>query len=150
MFLHFQFHLLSFLLSRLFLRFYEAWNGCHTLTRFLADGEWLTIQKVKPVLDDATKEILAQKEEVTKLKAIASQHPFYKYNGVWSRELQNLVSYTPGDDDPNHNLGQFFIDTVSVKGVLYRAVRLAWWPIRIQELDVGFVYDDRGSRQVLG
>ncbi|KAJ9214391.1 hypothetical protein DTO166G4_4015 [Paecilomyces variotii] len=47
--------------------------------------------QLKPVLDDATKEILAQKEEVTKLKAIASQHPFYKYNGVWSRELQNLV-----------------------------------------------------------
>lgn len=92
----------------------KGWNECHTLTRFTADGEWLTIQKVKPVLDDATKEILAQKEEVTKLKAIASQHPFYKYNGVWSRELQNLVSYIPSDDDPIHDCGRLLIDTVSV------------------------------------
>lgn len=45
-----------------------------------------------PVLEDATKVILAQKEEVSRLKAVASQHPFYKYNGVWTRELQNLVS----------------------------------------------------------
>ncbi|KAL2008292.1 hypothetical protein VTN00DRAFT_8274 [Thermoascus crustaceus] len=47
--------------------------------------------KLAPVLEDATKVILAQKEEVTRLKAVASQHPFYKYNGVWTRELQNLV-----------------------------------------------------------
>ncbi|CAG7963977.1 unnamed protein product [Penicillium nalgiovense] len=48
--------------------------------------------QLKPVLDDVTKEILAQKEEVTRLKAVADQHPFYKYNGLWSRELQNLVA----------------------------------------------------------
>lgn len=47
--------------------------------------------KLTPILEDATKEILAQKEEVARLKAVASQHPFYKYNGVWTRELQNLV-----------------------------------------------------------
>lgn len=47
---------------------------------------------MKPVLDDATREILNQKEEVARLKAVADKHPFYKYNGVWSRELQNLVS----------------------------------------------------------
>lgn len=46
---------------------------------------------MKPVLDDVTKEILAQKEEVARLKAVADQHPFYKYNGLWTRELQNLV-----------------------------------------------------------
>ncbi|KAJ5594751.1 uncharacterized protein N7459_000959 [Penicillium hispanicum] len=50
------------------------------------------LQTVKPVLDDAAVEILAQKEEVARLKAVADQHPFYKYNGVWSRELQNLVA----------------------------------------------------------
>ena len=36
-------------------------------------------------------EILAQKQEVARLKVVADQHPFYKYNGVWTRELQNLV-----------------------------------------------------------
>jgi hypothetical protein len=50
------------------------------------------VETVQPVLDDATKEILAQKEEITRLKAVADRHPFYKYNGVWSRDLQNLVS----------------------------------------------------------
>lgn len=45
-----------------------------------------------PVLADATKEIVAQKEDVAKLMSIASKHPFYKYNHIWTRELQNLVS----------------------------------------------------------
>ncbi|KAL3464374.1 Translin [Aspergillus heterothallicus] len=49
-------------------------------------------EQLRPVLDDATKEILAQKEEVSRLKSVADKHPFYKYNGLWSRELQNLVS----------------------------------------------------------
>ncbi|KAL2860572.1 Translin [Aspergillus pseudodeflectus] len=49
-------------------------------------------EQLKPVLEDATKEILAQKEEVFRLKGVADKHPFYKYNGLWSRELQNLVS----------------------------------------------------------
>ncbi|KAL2850765.1 Translin [Aspergillus pseudoustus] len=49
-------------------------------------------EHLKSVLEDATKEILAQKEEVSRLKSVADKHPFYKYNGLWSRELQNLVS----------------------------------------------------------
>jgi predicted translin family RNA/ssDNA-binding protein len=54
---------------------------------------WLTHSKtVKPVLDDAAAEINAQKQEVLRLKAVADQHPFYKYNGLWTRELQNLVA----------------------------------------------------------
>lgn len=47
---------------------------------------------VKPVLDDATQRIIELKEEFSRLVEVASKHPFYKYNGVWSRELQNLVS----------------------------------------------------------
>lgn len=46
---------------------------------------------MKPILDAATVEIIAQKEEVARLKSVADQHPFYKYNGLWTRELQNLV-----------------------------------------------------------
>ncbi|KAL2359353.1 hypothetical protein RJZ56_007801 [Blastomyces dermatitidis] len=48
-------------------------------------------KRVTPVLDEAAKEIRAQKEDVTRLVSVASQHPFYKYNHIWSRELQNLV-----------------------------------------------------------
>ena len=51
----------------------------------------LTLIIVKPVLDDVTTEILAQKQEVARLKTVADKHPFYKYNGLWTRELQNLV-----------------------------------------------------------
>ncbi|KAJ5643821.1 uncharacterized protein N7484_006328 [Penicillium longicatenatum] len=47
---------------------------------------------IKSVLDDATVAIIAQKQDVARLKAVADKHPFYKYNNVWSRELQNLVS----------------------------------------------------------
>lgn len=46
---------------------------------------------VTPILDEASKEILTQKEEVSRLASVASKHPFYKYNSLWSRELQNLV-----------------------------------------------------------
>lgn len=49
-------------------------------------------EQLPPVLNDTIQEILAQKQEVTRLKAVADQHPFYKYNGVWTRELQNLVT----------------------------------------------------------
>lgn len=52
---------------------------------------YILTNPVKPVLEDATREILAQKQEVQALKAVADKHPFYKYNGVWTRELQNLV-----------------------------------------------------------
>jgi hypothetical protein len=52
------------------------------------------MEPVKPVLDETTKEILVQKEQVARLKALADKQPFYKYNGVWTRELQNLVCYT--------------------------------------------------------
>jgi hypothetical protein len=50
---------------------------------------------VKPVLEDATTEIIAQRDEVLRLKSVADKHPFYKYNGVWTRELQNLVRPSP-------------------------------------------------------
>ncbi|OKL62366.1 hypothetical protein UA08_02270 [Talaromyces atroroseus] len=48
---------------------------------------------LKSVLDDAANQILAQKEDISRLAQLANKHPFYKYNGVWSRELQNLVYY---------------------------------------------------------
>ncbi|THC88799.1 hypothetical protein EYZ11_011756 [Aspergillus tanneri] len=45
-----------------------------------------------PILEEATQEIIAQRDEIARLKAVADNHPFYKYNGLWTRELQNLVS----------------------------------------------------------
>ncbi|GBF67072.1 translin [Trichophyton mentagrophytes] len=61
--------------------------------------------QINPILDDATREISAQREDIAKLMTVASKHPFYKYNQLWSKELQNLVltsvsfmvHYTPAD-----------------------------------------------------
>ncbi|EEQ30198.1 translin [Microsporum canis CBS 113480] len=47
--------------------------------------------RITPILDDATREISAQREDIVKLVTVASKHPFYKYNHLWTRELQNLV-----------------------------------------------------------
>ncbi|EZF34819.1 hypothetical protein H109_06272 [Trichophyton interdigitale MR816] len=47
--------------------------------------------QINPILDDATREISAQREDIAKLMTVASKHPFYKYNQLWSKELQNLV-----------------------------------------------------------
>ncbi|KAJ5601703.1 hypothetical protein N7510_011237 [Penicillium lagena] len=58
----------------------------------LARAHSTPADQLKPVLDNVTTEILAQKQEVARLNAVANKHPFYKYNGVWSRELQNLVT----------------------------------------------------------
>ncbi|KAK2741853.1 hypothetical protein FQN55_008140 [Onygenales sp. PD_40] len=48
-------------------------------------------KRVTPILTEAAGEIRAQKEDVARLVSVASHHPFYKYNHIWSRELQNLV-----------------------------------------------------------
>ncbi|KAJ5439723.1 uncharacterized protein N7458_010721 [Penicillium daleae] len=61
------------------------------LRRLFSQGHTLPLL-ISPVLDDAAVEILAQKQEVLRLKAVADQHPFYKYNALWTRELQNLVT----------------------------------------------------------
>lgn len=74
---------------------------------------------MKPVLDDATREILNQKEEVARLKAVADKHPFYKFNGVWSRELQNLVSFRLSEVSPEND--------ADLKGLRYRTMRLSGW-----------------------
>jgi hypothetical protein len=67
---------------------------------------------VSLILEAAAEEIRTQKEDVSRLAAVASRHPFYKYNGVWSRELQNLVGSPPacllvlryaGEEDYEHS-----------------------------------------------
>ncbi|KAJ5290106.1 uncharacterized protein N7443_010359 [Penicillium atrosanguineum] len=67
-------------------------SGSGTSKEYLDHGLANPVKTVKPVLDDAAAEINAQKQEVLRLKAVADQHPFYKYNGLWTRELQNLIA----------------------------------------------------------
>lgn len=72
---------------------------------------------MKSVLDDAATQILAQKEDVSRLAEIANKHPFYKYNGVWSRELQNLVR-------PCYSLG---ILVILISGMKVYYIELCAW-----------------------
>ena len=74
-----------------------------------------TDDTVPPVLNDTVQEILAQKQEVARLKAVADQHPFYKYNGVWTRELQNLVLSSL----------MLVLDNADADVVVYRSLRLS-------------------------
>ncbi|KMU92121.1 translin [Coccidioides immitis H538.4] len=48
-------------------------------------------RRVKPVLDETSNAIKEQKKDVTRLVSVAAKHPFYKFNHIWTRELQNLV-----------------------------------------------------------
>lgn len=44
------------------------------------------------VLQPAVRAIEEQKNSVVALNAAASKYPFYKYNGMWQRDIQNLIS----------------------------------------------------------
>lgn len=43
------------------------------------------------VVNPASASISAQNETIRQLSEAASQHPFYKYNGMWSRTMQELI-----------------------------------------------------------
>ncbi|MCJ1246173.1 hypothetical protein MMC30_003378 [Trapelia coarctata] len=41
-------------------------------------------------VNGAEKSILPQVETIEKLAQVASRHPYYKYNSIWTRDVQNL------------------------------------------------------------
>lgn len=62
-----------------------------TTQAVLSRAHYTPPDQLTSVIEDASKEISAQREDVARLVSVASKHPFYKYNHTWSRELQNLV-----------------------------------------------------------
>jgi len=48
---------------------------------------------VQPVLHEAEQAIEAQKANISRLSEVSSKHPYYKYNGTWTRDFQNLVRH---------------------------------------------------------
>ena len=46
---------------------------------------------VQGVLSEAEKSILGQIETISKLAEVASKYPYYKYNSIWTRDVQNSV-----------------------------------------------------------
>jgi len=52
---------------------------------------WSNFQAVKPVLESAENSLKDEIETVGNLAAVASNFPYYKYNGMWTREIQNVI-----------------------------------------------------------
>lgn len=46
---------------------------------------------VQDTLTEAWKSIAEQAETILKLNVLASDYPYYKYNGLWTRDIQNTV-----------------------------------------------------------
>lgn len=51
-----------------------------------------TSQLADTVLKPAAEAVAAQTQTVRGLAEAASQYPFYKWNGIWQRDVQNLIS----------------------------------------------------------
>ncbi|KAK2625651.1 hypothetical protein QTJ16_004963 [Diplocarpon rosae] len=46
---------------------------------------------LKPVLDAAENSIKEEVDSISKLATVTSNSPYYKYNGLWTRDVQNVV-----------------------------------------------------------
>jgi hypothetical protein len=46
---------------------------------------------VDNTLHDGQRSISEQVESIKKLAAVASRYPYYKYNSMWTRDMQNAV-----------------------------------------------------------
>lgn len=46
---------------------------------------------VHNIIQDAERSLLEQVETISKLAAVASRYPYYKYNSMWTRDIQNAV-----------------------------------------------------------
>ncbi|KAI9873384.1 MAG: hypothetical protein M1830_000474, partial [Pleopsidium flavum] len=57
-------------------------------------------RQVQNTIQDAEGSLSEQVETISKLAAVASRYPYYKYNGMWTRDIQNAVgtSYLPDED----------------------------------------------------
>jgi hypothetical protein len=53
----------------------------------------LTVETVSSVLNAAEESIQKAVETVAKLSSSASKLPYYKFNHMWSRQVQDIVSF---------------------------------------------------------
>jgi len=44
-----------------------------------------------PVIESAEAAIKEETESIAKLSLVASNYPYYKYNGLWTRDVQNVI-----------------------------------------------------------
>ena len=65
---------------------------------------------VQDTILDAEKSISVQVSIIKKLSEAASGHPYYKYNGMWTRDIQDVVSVVKPCSWQNktHTSGQVF------------------------------------------
>lgn len=74
----------------------------------------LTETVVESTVLDAEKSISQQVQTISKLADVASKYPYYKYNSMWTRDVQNAVC-TPADggeeiSDLNRHSRLCFVD----------------------------------------
>jgi hypothetical protein len=53
---------------------------------------FLAFLAVQDTISDAQNAILEQVTTIKQLSDIASRHPYYKYNSMWTRDMQDAVS----------------------------------------------------------
>lgn len=47
--------------------------------------------ELTPILEAATTAIKEEVESIKKLGQVASKYPYYKYNGLWTKDVQNVI-----------------------------------------------------------
>ncbi|KAI9858463.1 MAG: hypothetical protein M1824_004330 [Vezdaea acicularis] len=62
-----------------------------TTQSLLARAHSTPSNQLSPILEDAERSILVEVETISGLSTLASKHPYYKYNSLWSRDVQNVT-----------------------------------------------------------
>ncbi|TGO81356.1 hypothetical protein BPOR_1191g00040 [Botrytis porri] len=64
---------------------------CRNAQSVLSRAHSTPASHLQPVLVSAENAIKEEAESIQKLADIASNHPYYKYNGIWTRDVQNVI-----------------------------------------------------------
>ncbi|KAF7952990.1 hypothetical protein EAE96_006212 [Botrytis aclada] len=64
---------------------------CRNAQSVLSRAHSTPASHLQPVLVSAENAIKEEAESIQKLAGIASNHPYYKYNGIWTRDVQNVI-----------------------------------------------------------
>ncbi|ESZ92273.1 putative Translin-1 [Sclerotinia borealis F-4128] len=64
---------------------------CRNAQSVLSRAHSTPAAHLQPVLESAERAIKEEAESIQKLASVASNYPYYKYNGSWTRDVQNVI-----------------------------------------------------------
>ncbi|KAM3066816.1 Translin-1 [Clarireedia jacksonii] len=64
---------------------------CRNAQSILSRAHSTPAAHLQPVLESAEKAIKEEVDSIGKLSSVASSSPYYKYNGIWTRDVQNVI-----------------------------------------------------------